>query len=119
VADQLTVGSLLAAVARPSPEVLQRVCALCRPAATLTVVLALDATRDHAELLRRGLPSVRHGGLASHLASGYAEAGFTLSSVRPLDSGNLARWPTAWARRLASASTRTFIQIDAVASPNS
>jgi hypothetical protein len=121
VADRVTAilpwGSLLAAVARPSVEVLRGVRALCRRGATVTVVFGLDAARDRAEAARLGLPPLDERHLRSALASGYASAGFTVVSMRPVDADHLARWPSSWARRLAFGLTRPVIRIDAEALP--
>ena len=119
VADCVTTilpwGSLLAAIARPSVEVLRCIRALCRPGATLTVVFGLDAGRDRAEAARLGLPPLDGAHLRGVLTSGYAEAGFAVASIRPVDAGELARWPSTWARRLAFGLTRPMIRIDATA----
>jgi 16S rRNA (adenine(1408)-N(1))-methyltransferase len=115
-ADRITVvlpwGSLLAAVARPSVALLTAVRALCRPGAGLTVVLSL-ATRDRAEALRLDLPSLDEAHVRGTLAAGYAAAGFTVDAVRPLDAGQLARWPSTWARRLAHGRPRCVFQLEA------
>ena len=117
VADRVTVilpwGSLLAALAQPSRELLRGIRALCRPGATLTVVLGSDPIRDQAEMLRLGVPTLEAARLASEIEAGYADAGFALGSVRPMPVTELARWPSTWARRLAHGSDRSFLRIDA------
>ena len=119
VADQVTVvlpwGSLLAAVALPRPEVLRGIRALCQPGARLTVVLGSDPARDRAELQRLGIPSLQPSELASRLALGYGEAGFTLKAVRALEPNGLARWPSTWTARLARGDGRAFVELEAVA----
>jgi hypothetical protein len=55
----------------------------------------------------------------SRLAPGYADAGFALSSVRPLRPENLALWPSTWARRLAYRSERWIVRLDAKAAGGS
>jgi 16S rRNA (adenine(1408)-N(1))-methyltransferase len=118
-ADHVSVvlpwGSLLAAVALPSLGVLRNIRALCRPNAVLTVALGIDPVRDEAELRRLGLASLPEGSLASRLAEGYAEAGFRLESVRPLQPHERVRWPSTWARRLSHAPGRNLLQVDATA----
>jgi hypothetical protein len=52
----------------------------------------------------------------SHLAEGYADAGFTLRSVKPIDAASLTLWPTTWAKRLGHGRPRTFFQLEAIAS---
>jgi 16S rRNA (adenine(1408)-N(1))-methyltransferase len=117
VADQVTAilpwGSLLAALARPSRELLMGIRALCRPRATLTVVLGSDPVRDHAEMLRLGVPSFEAARLAREIEAGYSDAGFQLGSVRTMPVTELARWPTTWARRLAHGRGRSFLRIEA------
>ena len=119
VADDVTIvlpwGSLLATVALPRPEVLRGIRALCRPAARLTVVLGSDPARDRAELARLGIPALGPDALAPRVASGYAEAGFTLKKVRAMDGAQLVRWPSTWARQLARGDSRTFVELEAVA----
>ncbi len=123
VADCVSVvlpwGSLLAAVALPSHAALRGIRALCQSGASLTIVLGFDPVRDRAELLRLGLASLPDAPLASRLAEGYASAGFTLGSVRPLGRGDLARWPSSWARRLAHAEGRRLLQVVATAASGS
>jgi 16S rRNA (adenine(1408)-N(1))-methyltransferase len=113
VADDLTVvlpwGSLLAAVARPSVSALASVRRLCQPGAKLTVVLAVDAVRDHAELQRLGLPTLDAAHLAGELVPGYAEAGFAVT----VETGirDLSAWPSTWAGRLGHEGRRSVLQI--------
>ncbi len=118
-ADRLSVvlpwGSLLAAVARPTVDVLRSIRALAQPDAVLTIVLGVDPARDRAELHRLGLASLFDASLASRVAEGYALAGFTLGCVRPLAQVELARWPSTWARRLAHGRGRTLLEINATA----
>lgn len=117
IADRVTAilpwGSLLGAVARPSVEVLRGIGKLCRPGATLTIVLGSDPVRDQAELRRLGLPNLEAAHVASQIEADYAVAGFALGSVRPMKTAELARWPSTWARRLAHGSDRSFLQIEA------
>jgi len=117
IAGRVTVvlpwGSLLAAVARPSLPILQGIRALCRPGASFTAVLGHDPVRDQQEMLRLGLPTLEAAHLVSDLATGYADAGFTLTSVRALHAAELTCWPSSWARRLAHGGARSFLQIDA------
>ena len=118
-ADQVSVvlpwGSLLAAVALPRPEVLRGIRALCQPGARVTVVLGSDPARDRAELQRLGISPLQPSGLASRLALGYGEAGFTLKAVRALEPNGLARWPSTWTKRLARGDGRAFVELEAVA----
>jgi 16S rRNA (adenine(1408)-N(1))-methyltransferase len=119
VADRLTVilpwGSLLAAVAQPSPEVLRGIRALCQPDAILTIVLGVDPVRDRTQLRRLGLDELPATPLASRLGEGYALAGFTLSAVRSVARGEA--WPSTWARRLAPGRERTLFEVSARAAP--
>lgn len=117
VADGVTVilpwGSLLAAVARPSVALLQGVRGLCQPGAALTVVLGIDPARDGAEAARLGLPRLDAAHLQGPLIADYAEACFTIRSVRPLSPDALARWPSTWAKRLAHGHARSVFQVEA------
>ena len=120
VADRVTAilpwGSLLAAFAHPVVPLLQNVRRLCAPDAALTVVLGVDPRRDRAEVLRLGLPKLDAAHFAGALAAGYAAAGFVVTSVRPLTSEDLLRWPSSWAKRLAFGHRRSVFQIEARAS---
>jgi 16S rRNA (adenine(1408)-N(1))-methyltransferase len=120
VADRLTIilpwGSLLAAVARPVVSALRGIRGLCQPGAALEVVLALDAARDASEAARLDLPALDAAHLRGALTSGYAEAGFAVTSVRALGLEDLARWPSTWARRLAHGRPRPVVKIEARAS---
>jgi hypothetical protein len=106
-------GSLLAAVARPSPAVLNAIRGLCQPGAVLTIVLGIDAARDQAEAARLGLPPLEAAYLEGPLAAAYAVAGFAVASVRPLPPDELARWPSTWAGRLAHGHVRSVFQVEA------
>ncbi len=123
VADRLTVilpwGSLLAAVARPAVPLLAGIRALCRPGAQLTVVLALDPLRDRGELDRLDVPPLDASTAARALGGGYAEAGFSLRSVAPLDTRGLAAWPSTWTRKLAFGRPRQAFLIEARADDRS
>ena len=117
LADRVTVilpwGSLLGAVCRPSPEILGNVRGLCRTGATLTVVAGIDPARDGAEALRLGLPPLDAAHFEGPLADGYAAAGFAVSAVRRLSAGQLSRWPSTWARRLARGEGRSVFEVEA------
>jgi 16S rRNA (adenine(1408)-N(1))-methyltransferase len=115
VADRVTVvlpwGSLLTAVARPSVPALAGIRILCQPEASLSVVLSV-AERDLREARRLSLPGL-DGRRLQDLATEYAAAGFTVTSMRQLDLDQLAAWPSTWARRLAHGQPRPVFQIDA------
>jgi 16S rRNA (adenine(1408)-N(1))-methyltransferase len=117
VADRVMVvlpwGSLLAAVALPRVGILRRIRALCQPGAVLTVVLGIDPDRDRGEIRRLGLPPLTDAHLHDGLTAGYAEAGFTVTTARSLGPGELARWPSTWARRFAHGRPRSVWRIDA------
>lgn len=119
VADRVTVvlpwGSLLAAVARPSPAALRGIRGLCQPGAALTLVLGIDSARDLAEAARLGLPSLDAAYLEGPLRAAYAAAGFTVESVRPLMPDGLAQWSSTWAKRLGHGHARTVFRIEACA----
>lgn len=119
VADRVTVvlpwGSLLSAVALPSPETLRCIRELCAPKARLVVVLGTDARRDQAEMQRLGLPAAGPHERADAMAAGYAAAGFAVKEIRALSARNLARWPSTWARRLGHGGDRTFWEVEASA----
>ena len=117
IADRVTVilpwGSLLAGVARPSADVVLGIRALCRPRAALTIVLGVDADRDRAEARRLRLPSLDERHLQGALSAAYSAAGFDVTSTRRVGPGELARWPSTWARRLAFGLTRSVLRIEA------
>jgi 16S rRNA (adenine(1408)-N(1))-methyltransferase len=117
VADRLTVilpwGSLLAAVARPSPPLLLGIAALCRPGATLTVVVGIDPSRDVTEAARLGLPALDRAHLDGPLTAAYAAAGLEITSIRALTPGELAAWPSTWAKTLAHGRPRPVFRLDA------
>jgi hypothetical protein len=117
VADRVTIvlpwGSLLAAVARPVPEALAAIRALCQPGASLTLALGVDASRDGAEAARLGLPALDAAHLEGPLAGAYGAAGFVVRRVRVLTAEQLASWPSTWARRLAFGASRRVFQVEA------
>jgi hypothetical protein len=114
-ADRVTVvlpwGSLLAAVAGPRVPALAGIRMLCQPEARMSVVVSL-ADRDLQEAARLGVPLLDAGQLRD-LASGYAAAGFIVTSIRQLDPNQLAAWPSTWARCLAHGQPRPVFQLDA------
>jgi 16S rRNA (adenine(1408)-N(1))-methyltransferase len=117
IADRLTIvlpwGSLLAAVARPSLPLLQKIAALCRPGAALTVVLGVDPSRDASEAARLGLPALDRAHLHGPLTAAYAAAGMKITASRALAPHELAAWPSTWAKTLAHGRPRPVFQIDA------
>jgi len=119
VADRVTVvlpwGSLLAAVAGPSADILRGVRALCRTGATLSVVLGHDPVRDRVALRRLGLPGLDEAARAHHFAHDYACAGFRLSSIRAVAASEVAGLPSTWAKHLAQGRERRFLEIAATA----
>lgn len=121
-ADRVTVvlpwGSLLAAVARPDPVLLAGIRRLCQPKAHLRCILGLDPERDRAECLRLRLPTLDSTYLKGSMAGAYATAGFRVTSVRALTAGELAQWPSTWARKLAHGRARSVFQIEADARPH-
>lgn len=117
IADRVTVvlpwGSLLAAVALPSMEVLGGLRRVCQPAALFTVVLGSDPSRDQVELRRLGLPPLDARTLAARIAPGYEAVGLRVAGVRVMSAADVARFPSSWARRLAFGGTRSFVQVTA------
>ncbi len=117
VADRVTVvlpwGSLLAAVALPSVDLLHGIRAVCQAGATLTVLVGVDPVRDRTELTRLGVVATAGHDLRSRLAEGYAAAAFDITSVRPVGCDELSRWPSSWAPRLAHGRPRSFFEIEA------
>jgi 16S rRNA (adenine(1408)-N(1))-methyltransferase len=115
IADRLTVvlpwGSLLAAVALPSVQVLRGLRRICQPGALVTVVLGSDPSRDQAELRRLGLPPLEVDDLAARITPGYEEAGLRIERVRAMSAEEVAGFPTTWVRRLAFGGTRSFVQL--------
>jgi hypothetical protein len=108
-------GSLLAAVAQPCVPVLRAIRGLCRPGAHLSVILAIDASRDRVELHRVGLTAFDAAHLHGALAAAYAAAGFDRIRARGITREELGRWRTTWAGRLAHGRERQAIAIEACA----
>ena len=123
MADRITVvlpwGSLLAAVARPAPALLAGIRRLCQPKAHLRCILGIDPERDRAECLRLRLPTLDSIYLKGSLTGAYGTVGFTVTSIKALTAGELAQWPSTWARRLAHGRARPAFQIEADARPRS
>ena len=106
-------GSLLAAMARPVPGVLEGIRRLCQPGARLTLVLAMDPSRDRSEAERLALPVLDQSHFDGPFAEAYAATGFAIERVRPASVADLGRWPSTWARRLAHAHPRAVFQAEA------
>lgn len=106
-------GSLLAAVAQPCMPVLRSIRALCQPGASLSVILALDPSRDRAQLLRLRLPALDAAHLQGAFMSAYGSAGFDRIAVRGITVEELRHWRTAWAGRLAHGRERLVLEIEA------
>jgi hypothetical protein len=117
VADRVTIvlpwGSLLTAVGLPSVPLLSGIRALCRPGATLTVLMGVDPVRDRSEVLRLGLPPLTGRELGDRVAKAYAEAELLVTAVRPIGRDELLRWPSTWAKRLGHGRPRPVFRIDA------
>lgn len=117
VADRVTIvlpwGSLLAAVGIPAVPLLRGIRALCRPEASLTVLIGVDPVRDRGEMVRLGLPRLSELDPQGRRAEAYAAAGFELAAVRSIGGEELAGWPSNWARRLAYGRPRTVFHVEA------
>lgn len=114
LADRLTInfpwGSLLRAVALPEADALACIARLCRPRATLEIVLSFDPERDlrAAEL---GLTPLSENQQA--IRCGYAEAGFNVPRIERLEASPVRGLPSTWAKRLAFGRERQFWRITA------
>jgi 16S rRNA (adenine(1408)-N(1))-methyltransferase len=114
LADEVTVllpwGSLLAAVARPDPDALGRLRALCKPGAALRVVFGYGLA-DAGALTPRALPPGDAPGFAREIARCYREMGFAITAA-PITTPELRELPTTWAKKLAfSNRPRAFWQL--------
>jgi 16S rRNA (adenine(1408)-N(1))-methyltransferase len=93
-------GSLLRGIACPEPSTLSALRDLCQPDAELELVFSHGA-RDGVLDIALDEEHVR-----SALLPAYASAGLRVKHVARLDRAALARYPTTWARRLASGRER-------------
>jgi 16S rRNA (adenine(1408)-N(1))-methyltransferase len=112
--DRLTVllpwGSLLDAVARPDPDGLARLAAVCGTDAELHVVFGYGRETDPAASALH-LPPLEERAVLDHLRHAYREAGFAVRA-RQVPVHEVAALPTTWAKKLAySGKRRVFAEI--------
>lgn len=114
IADHVTVhfpwGSLLRAVISPEVAALGNVAGICRPGASLEVVLSYDGVDSRAR--EGGFMGFGDDALA-RLAPGYAEARFRLESIEEFGAREAAQIETRWAKRLAYGRPRRFWRLRA------
>ncbi len=105
LADHLTVllpwGSLLRAVARPEADGLARLCALCKPGASLEFLFGYDRAVDGAAVEALELLPLQE----ERLARAYRDLGFEVT-VRPQTTPGLRQLPTTWAQKLTRGARR-------------
>jgi hypothetical protein len=103
-------GSLLRAVARPEPEAIVRLAAVCRDGAEVRIVFGYSHDADPAADAL-DLPPLGGATALDDLKCAYREAGFAVSP-RYLSIDDVALLPTTWAKKLAySGKRRAFIEI--------
>ena len=117
VAERLTIlfpwGGLLRAVVVPDVELLSNVRRLCRPGATLEIVLGYDCERERSEVERLALPELTERYLTTELPRGYRDAGFRIERVAAMTREALRALPSTWAKRLAFGRARDVWRITA------
>jgi 16S rRNA (adenine(1408)-N(1))-methyltransferase len=99
-------GGLLRAAVQPEEGLGARLSALCQPGAALEVVYSLDE-RDASEHARLGIARSE----AAEVAAAYRMCGFRVREMVSLDAGAIRAYPTTWARKLATGSSRTATRI--------
>jgi len=106
-------GSLLGAVARPEPDALLRLRALCKPGAELEVVFGYGPQIDAATIRALALPALDAPGRLAALEAAYGAAGFA-ARARPVARDEVRALPTTWAKKLAfSGHARAFVAVRA------
>jgi 16S rRNA (adenine(1408)-N(1))-methyltransferase len=114
LADRLTVflpwGTLLRAVARPDPDGLERLAAVCRKGAEVRIVFGYGRMTD-PKAFALDLPSLEDPAALDYLKHAYGRAGFAVVA-RHLPVAEVATLPTTWAKKLAySGKRRAFVEI--------
>jgi 16S rRNA (adenine(1408)-N(1))-methyltransferase len=105
LADRITVilpwAELLHAVAAPDFRALQNMASLCSTGATIEIVFSYDAERDGRNT--KSLASMPLDGhhITQVLPAAYEQAGLEITQTEKLANEELARYETAWAKRLA------------------
>lgn len=117
VADQLTVnypwGSLLRIVARPEPEHLAKLRAVCKPGADVVILINYSVFEDAEYLQRIGLAEAADLATSPALAQAYRRSGFAIRERRVFAGDPAVR--TAWGRHLVRGSSRKTLAVEAVA----
>lgn len=86
---------------------------LCRPGATLQIILGYDCERERSEVGRLALPELSEHYLARELPRGYRDAGFRVERVEAMTRETLRALPSTWAKRLAFGRPRDVWRISA------
>ena len=116
-ADLVTVnfpwGSLLAAVARPEPEIMRSIAALLEPQGRLVAFINLSAADDSDYSERLELPPLDDDYVTGTLAPGWREAGLENLRWRELAPGEEPGHRTSWGQRLVRGSRRETLLVEA------
>ncbi len=115
--DELTVqypwGSLMRIVSEPSLDHLRLLRAVCKPGASLSVLLNYSVFEDRPYLERLGMGDIEDPAESETLPETYAAAGFRMTHRELIHGDPPVR--TAWGRHLVRGSARSTLIIDAVA----
>jgi len=119
VADEVHIhfpwGSLLAAIAAGTGDVLNNIRRICSPGALLEIVLGLDPSRDAAELERLQIEPVHLEFIDTVLGPLYLSGGFEIVECGILPEAEWANFHTTWAKRLKGGKGRLLTYIIAKA----
>lgn len=112
-ADQVTVnfpwGSLLRAVIQPLPATLEKLAALGRPGAEITLLLNTSIFSDADYAQRLGMPPLSEERARRELAPTYRGCGIELGKIEPLAGSVPHR--TTWGQRLVVGSSRSTLML--------
>jgi 16S rRNA (adenine(1408)-N(1))-methyltransferase len=106
-------ASLLGAIVSGNTEVLSSIRALCSKKAVVKIVIALDSSRDAAELDRLALDDLSVERIDKELRSLFLMAGLQITDRRE-DPELWSEFRTSWSKRLRGNRNRKLICITAV-----
>ncbi len=112
-ADRITInfpwGSLLRAVIQPIPAVLERLVAVARPGAEITLLLNTSIFRNADYTERLGMPTLSEERARRELEPAYRACGIELETIEPLAGSVPHR--TSWGQRLVVGSSRQTLML--------
>jgi len=114
-ADKVTIilpwGSLLEAVAKFNPKIIEAIKNLIKPKGTLLLVFGYNLLEEPSETKRLGLEELNADYIKTELIPRYENAGFEVLSFKELTKNELKEINTSWSKKLSSGKPRSIFYL--------